>query len=195
MAEKNEDGQEDQNDNVEENDQEGGDENEEDVYNEENSNPFQDNDDSSSDMGDGDDSDDSDVSSLYGEDDKKMIKKIASDATNDKMGALERRLEVESFLSDNPEFKPYANKIKAVAQNPNAKNLKIDGIVAAALGTKQLLKIGAEKARVADEKKARSSKSGSSRRSKESSNIPDVSNMSRDEFEELASRVKSGAYT
>lgn len=66
--------------------------------------------------------------------------------------------EIADFIAENPDFKPYAAKVAKYAQHPTRKALPIESIFYEVAG-KDLMKIGAERGKKADED-AKKSKAG-----------------------------------
>ena len=69
--------------------------------------------------------------------------------------------EINSFLQENPDFKPYADKVKKFAQHESRKNLPIKSIFYEVAGP-DLLKIGADRAKRAGDEAKESNAGGGS---------------------------------
>lgn len=112
------------------------------------------------DKGDEGETDEDDSDDLSPEDAKAIDKRIAKAVAPFKQQALESEVdgEIAKFLNANPDFKPFEAKAKRFALHPSRQNLPIKSIFYEVAGDK-LLKIGADRVRVAD-KKAKSTKTG-----------------------------------
>lgn len=62
-------------------------------------------------------------------------------ASKDDLYVVQRTTEISSWLADNPEFKEFGEQIKKVAVNPQTANMSIEGIVGAAVGYKNMIKL------------------------------------------------------
>jgi len=99
------------------------------------------------------------------------------------------QMEVSSFLSENPDFKQYEEKILKWSIHESYKNIPVEQIAYAVAG-KDLLKMGAEKARSSDTLKDSSITGESGGR--QTGVKKDVWKMSEQEFEAELERVKRG---
>ena len=136
--------------------------------------------------------DNEDLDDLEDEDERKVaktIKKLYGESL-DKLSTQELETEITSFVSENPDFKPFKEKISKWAKHPSYSNLPIAQIAYAVAGPK-LLEIGAMKAREAEEKMDSEVLGGGiTRRS-----IPseDPMKMSKAEFETYLAKIKGEA--
>lgn len=80
----------------------------------------------------------------------KRVNKILSPFIQKQM-ADEDKQEIADFVAANPDFKPYAEKVAKFAQHASRKNLPIESIFYEVAG-KDLLKIGADRGKKADDK-------------------------------------------
>lgn len=106
--------------------------------------------DEDTDIDDGEDDDDLDIA------DKKIIdnrvKKVLSPFIEKQMQDEDAQ-EIANFVKQNPDFSPYADKVKKFASHPSRKDMPIESIFYEVAG-KDLLKLGAERAKkAADEAK------------------------------------------
>lgn len=86
-------------------------------------------------------------------DDAKIIEKHVAKALSPflaKQMQDEDAQEINTFVKDNPDFAPYVDKVKKFAQHPTRKDLPIASIFYEVAGP-DLLKIGAKRAKQADE--------------------------------------------
>jgi hypothetical protein len=86
---------------------------------------------------------------------------------------------IDSFVSENPLFAPYVDKVKTFAKHPSRQDLPIESIFYEVAG-KDLLRIGGERA-IKALKEAKQSQAGGSTGSPESG-AKDAWSMSDDEF-------------
>jgi hypothetical protein len=124
------------------------------------------------------DEDDSDIDPDEAEVIDKRIAKVLSPYVEKQREAEDQSL-IESFVSKNPDFAPYANKVKTFVKHPSRRDLPIESIFYEVAGP-DLLKIGAERAKKATQE-ARQSQAGGSTGSPESG-AKDAWSMSDDEF-------------
>lgn len=104
--------------------------------------------------------------------------------------------EVKEIIDAHPEYKPFADRIKKWVTHPNRikfiKNgFPVQSVVLEAIAP-HLEKIGAEKARIADEKARRSAGGGATTPPAVATTAPDYKSMSVADIEALAEKVKSG---
>lgn len=117
--------------------------------------------------------------------DEEIISKVVSKQITpliEKQIEAEDEAEVQQFVAENPDFKPYEAKVKAFMKHPSRREIPIKSLFYEAAGD-DLLKIGAERAKKAAEEAARSGTGGGSARSEEGEGKPDWVNMPKDEFE------------
>ncbi len=123
--------------------------------------------------------------------DEKLIKKVAG-----KMIAplIENQLakddenEVQKFLAENPDFKPYEAKVKKFMVHPSRRQLPVESIFYEVAGP-DLMKIGAKRAKEADEEAQRSNAGGGSARGAEDVRV-DWANMSLEEFSKRKEEIR-----
>ena len=119
------------------------------------------------------------------DDERKVISKVVASETSDvrkSMSSLQSEMRVAEFLSQNEEYKQYAGKIREVAKHPAAKGLTIDGVVALALGPKELMKIGADRFVKAQEEANNSRTGGTSRGASPTGGMKNAFDLSPQEF-------------
>lgn len=109
----------------------------------------------------------------------------------DKMVEQETKDEVDNYISENPEFKPYAKKIMKFANHPTRKHLPIETVALEAVGRKGLLQIGAKRAQEADAEGKQTQSGGTSTRNAPSGKS--VKDMSLEEFEDYQNNIRFGS--
>lgn len=87
--------------------------------------------------------------------------------------------EIGDFVKDNPDFAPYADKVKKFAQHPSRKNMPIKALFYEVAGD-DLLRIGADRARKATAEARKSQAGGGSGKTVEATKT--VKDMSDEEF-------------
>lgn len=107
--------------------------------------------------------------------------------------------EVAAVLAQNPEYKPYEDRIRTFVNHPNRAGLIKNGLPVATVALEAvapfLQKIGAEKARKADEAAKATADAGiTTRPSNAGGGKPDFKNMSAKEIEKINADVKAGRY-
>ncbi len=130
---------------------------------------------------------------------KEVIEKTIDSRLSEMRGSMEgQRInqEVKDILEQNPEYKPYADKINKWVNHPNRiqfiKNgFPVKSVVLEAIAP-HLQQIGAEKARAADQKARESEGSGTTTAPQVASTTTDFKAMSNKDIENMAERVKSG---
>lgn len=110
----------------------------------------------------------------------RRVKKILSPFI-DKQVAEENKQEADTFVTENPHFKPYLAKVLKWAQHPTRQNIPISSLFYEVAG-KDLLKIGAEMGKKADDKARETNAGGGNNRGSGSGTKP-VWDMSAEEFE------------
>lgn len=93
--------------------------------------------------------------------DKETIGKVVAQALKpfvEKEAKAQDEQEIKDFLNDNPDFKPYEAKARKYMSHPSRKDVPISEIFYGVAG-KDLLKIGAKRAKIADDE-AKKTKSG-----------------------------------
>ena len=151
------------------------------------------------------------------EEDKKMISKVVEEKLKPyqeqarKAEIQKVELEFDRYVAENPELskykdniKPYVSKLHSVFVKNGIKledgtKIKVpeakynDFVTAFVLG-RGMLKIGARMKAGADQKAANDSQAAASYRKQETGGIPDIKNMSKEEFSKLTTSVKSGKF-
>lgn len=142
--------------------------------------------------GDGDDDDDTDVAP----EDEALINKVISKNVApliqpiiDKTLASEDEQEVQDFLKDNPDFKPFEGKVRRYMAHPSRRNLPIKSIFYEVAGDK-LIKIGAERQKAADAKARETQTGGGSNRSGDE--VKNDWELSPEEFAKKQDRIRRG---
>ena len=103
--------------------------------------------------------------------------------------ATEDAKEVDAFLKDHPDFEPYRAKVERWMKHDSRRNLPVSSIFFEVAG-EHLMRIGAERARKADQKAKESQAGGGSNR--DAVSPVDWSKASREEFEAEQMRVRFG---
>lgn len=118
-------------------------------------------------------------------DDARKINKIMSPVQRE-IDELKAVNAVRDYLDtdDGQHLKPYKDQILKVAKDPRTKGMRIQSIIAAALGADKLLKIGAE---IAAQNNSRADidmiPSSGRRTSTPSTSLPDPRNMTSEQFQ------------
>lgn len=134
---------------------------------------------------------DSDEEDDINDEDVKLIDKVVSKRLEpfEKATQLaELKSEIDEFVAQNPDFKPFAAKALKWAQHPSWKDVPTKQIMFAAAGDK-LLVIGAKRSKVAAEKAAKT-KTGTNSGGETGGKKP-VAEMTDEEFEQEIQRVKT----
>jgi len=139
-----------------------------------------------------DDKDDSeDTDDLSPEDAAAIDKRIAKRLEPFQKQAAEQEVEasIATFLTENPDFKPFASKAKRFAMHPSREHIPIKSIFYEVAGDK-LMKIGAQRAKAADAK-ARKTKTGGSNTTTDGKGSKSYADMSLDDFGKELDAVKT----
>jgi len=126
------------------------------------------------------------------QEDKDLITKVVSPMLAplvDKTLKAEDDQEISAFLIGNPEFKPFEAKTRRYMAHPSRRSLPVESVFYEVAG-KQLLKIGADRAKAADEKAKQTQTGGGSNRAGEGAKTD--WDLSKDEFEQKQERVRRG---
>jgi len=118
----------------------------------------------------------------------KRVKKIIAPFIS-KVQADEDKQEIDAFVSANPDFKPYVEKVAKYAQHPSRSNMPIKAIFYEVAGD-DLLKIGATRSKKADEE-ADKSKGGGGDGGESSVIEKPTWDMTLEEFAEKQQQVRS----
>lgn len=97
--------------------------------------------------------------------------------------------EVNDFLTENPDFKPFEAKVRRYMLHPSRRALPIEAIFFEVAG-KALIKIGAERQKAADLKAKGTQTGGGSNRSGEGTKL--ATDKTKEEFEAEQDRVRRG---
>jgi len=109
----------------------------------------------------------------------------------EKQREAEDKAEVEGFIADNPQFKPYKDKMLKYCSHPAYEQVPIQHIANIAAG-KDLVKLGASEAAKADQEAKQGQMGGGSARGK-TGEQKSVWDMSKEEFEKEKQRVLTQA--
>lgn len=137
------------------------------------------------------DDEDSDEEDNINDEDVKLIDKVVSKRLEpfEKANQVaELKSEIDEFVAQNPDFKPYAAKALKWAQHPSWKDVPTKQIMFAAAGDK-LLVMGAKRSKAATEKAAKT-KTGTNNGAETGGKKP-VAEMTDEEFEQEIQRVKT----
>lgn len=122
--------------------------------------------------------------------DKETVGKIVEKALKpfvEKQMKEEDDKEVQNFLKDNPDFAPYEAKARKYMSHPSRKDVPISEIFYGVAG-KDLLKIGAKRAKIADNE-AKKTKSGGG--ANDAGGVKPVAQMSKEELEAKQNEVRA----
>jgi hypothetical protein len=138
--------------------------------------------------GEGGDPGDDDVNP----EDEAMINKVV--AKNfapiiDKTIAADDEKEIGSFLAENPDFKPYETKVRRFMQHPSRRQLPIESIFYEVAGP-ALIKLGADRQKLADEKAKNTQTGGGSNRGGEGGKT--IADLTEAEFAARQEKVRRG---
>lgn len=123
-------------------------------------------------------------------DDEKIISAVVEKKIQEFKKQTAREREVSDFLRDNPEYKKYARAIERVVGDKRNNHLKVE-FIASGLAAKDMMKIGADRAREDQEQiKETSLNTGRSQRPKESKPV-DYLSMTKDDFDKVYQSVMS----
>ena len=139
----------------------------------------------------GEDDEDSEEEDDVDDEDAKIIdKRIAKQLAplREKEYQAEVKAEIDTFVSENPDFKPFAAKAAKWAQHPDWKNIPTKQLMHAAAGDK-LLAMGAKRKELAQQK-ANLTKTGTHTGGESGGKKP-VADMSDEEFNAEIIRVKT----
>ena len=141
-----------------------------------------------------DDSDSGDDEDLTPEEEDALNKHIqeAVSPLVERITAEDNAKELNSFLSENPDFKPFKAKIERYMNHDTRKHLPVTTIAMEAVGPEGMMKIGAKMARQSDQKKSgsRADTGGGSRNAPQGKSVMDMSDA---EFAEYQNKVRSQA--
>lgn len=116
--------------------------------------------------------------------DERVIAKVASKMLApifEERIEAEDKAEVQGFIAEHPEFKPYEARVMKAMKHPSRRQIPISDLFYATAGP-DLIKIGAKKAKEAEDEAARSGTGGGTVRAEEGQK-PDWANMGKDDFE------------
>lgn len=136
------------------------------------------------------DSDEDDVDP----EDEKVIAKVVSKHLApifEKQIEVEDEAEVAQFVTANPDFKPYEARVKRNMRHPSRREVPIEELFYAAAG-KDLMKIGAKRAKEAEDEANRSGTGGGSARSTEGEGKVDWANAPKEDFEKKKREILYG---
>lgn len=138
-----------------------------------------------------DDDDNADEDDDISPEDEKVVDKIIQRRYGDKFAKLEQvedEKEMDTFLSANPDFKAYKQKIWKFWQHPSRNHLPVETVAFEVAG-RDLLKIGAKRAQEANNKARQTSSDGASSRGASGGKV-DYNSMSDADFERRVQEVK-----
>lgn len=138
-----------------------------------------------------DDDDNGDEDDDISPEDERVVDKIIQRRYGDKFAKLEQvedEKEMETFLSANPDFKDYKQKIWKFWQHPSRNHLPVETVAFEVAG-RDLLKIGAKRAQEANNKARQTSSDGALSRGSGGGKV-DYNSMSDADFEKHVQEVK-----
>lgn len=135
----------------------------------------------------GDDNDDDDVPAEDEAIINKVIAKTMAPIISKSLDEEDNK-EIGTYLTDNPDFKPFEAKARRYMSHPSRASLPIETIFLEVVGQKGLMKLGAERQRLADEKARNSQTGGGSGRGSEGTS--NVMEMSKEDFEAEQEKVR-----
>ncbi|MCF7898932.1 MAG: hypothetical protein K9L31_03205 [Candidatus Pacebacteria bacterium] len=127
--------------------------------------------------------DNDDDSSDDKDEDKEFITNVVAEKFKplfEKQIAEEDDIEIKKFISENPDFKNYESKARKYISHPSRRNLPIESIFYEVAG-KDLMKLGAERQRQADEEARQTQAGGGSNRGE--STERNIWDLTPEEFE------------
>lgn len=134
-------------------------------------------------------------------DDEKIIEKVVDKklaGVNDTLYAQRVETELQNIFTQNPEYKPFEKRIRSFVNHENRRGLIRQGLpvrtVAIEAVEPYLQKIGAEKARLADEKASKTRSAGSSQSTQTETPSIDLSKMKSSDITNMAEQIKSGRF-
>lgn len=133
-----------------------------------------------------DDEDEDDVDPA----DKETIGKVVAKALKpfiEKEAREQDDREVSTFLTENPDFKPYEAKARKYMSHPSRKDVPIEEIFYGVAG-KDLLKIGAKRAKIANDEAKKTKSAGGSA---DAGGVKTNASLSREELAEKQAQVRS----
>jgi len=138
-----------------------------------------------------DEDEDSEEEDVNDEDAKLIDKRIEKHLAplKEKEALQELKSEIDEFVAQNPDFKPFAAKALKWGQHPSWKDIPTKQLMHAAAGDK-LLSIGAKRAKAVAEK-TQKTKTGTNAGGNSGGTKP-VMEMTDEEFEQEIQRVKTG---
>lgn len=139
----------------------------------------------------GDDNDDNNDDDVDPEDEK-LIKKVASRMIApiyQKQAEAEDAQEVKDFVAKNQDFAKYEKKVLSRMKHPSRAQMPIKSIFYEVAGD-DLLKIGADRAKKAEDEAARGNSGGGSARGDDDGGTVDYSKMTASEFEKKREEVR-----
>jgi hypothetical protein len=138
--------------------------------------------------GEGDESDED--NEVAPEDKEAIVKVVAKEFAPifNKTVEAEDNKEIQDFLTENPDFKRYESKVRRFMQHPSRRQLPIKSIFYEVAGD-ELLRIGAERSKAADQKAKDSQTGGGSNRSGEEGGKTNLE-LTPEEFEAKKEKIR-----
>lgn len=137
----------------------------------------------------GDEEDDSDVDDVDAEVIGKEVQKHLKPFI-EKQQREEDNQEIDTFLAENADFKPYAEKVRNWAKHPSRAGVPIKALFYEVAGD-DLLKIGADRQKKATDEAKKTNAGGGSNRGSEGSGTKPVWEQSQTEFEQSQNAVRT----
>lgn len=143
---------------------------------------------------DGNDDDSDDDDNDVAPEDEAMINKVVAKTfapVIEKTLASEDDAEIQNFLKENPDFKPFEAKARRFLKHPSRRNLPVKSVFYEVAGD-QLIKIGADREKKAAEKAKQTHTGGGSNRSGGEGGAKPTWDLSKDEFEAKQEKIRRG---
>lgn len=124
-----------------------------------------------------------------------MIKKETAGTANE-VQSLRRQLEVQTYLTNNPEYREYADQISRVALDKRTRGLTMDAVVAATLGTKKIAQIATKEAEASRAKADASRTVGTTKRTSEveSDWVKSLGEGTQEDWNRVINEAKMGKF-
>lgn len=112
--------------------------------------------------------------------------------TRDEFMAAQRERQTYEFARQNPEFAPYVDKVLQYWNHPTRSGLPVESVFADAIGAKELMRLGAEKAKKEAEEAASTRIVGGSKVQELDSSLTtkDIFSMSSEDFKKVKEKIR-----
>lgn len=124
-----------------------------------------------------------------------IIRKETAGTANE-IQSLKRQLEVQTYLTNNPEYREYADQISRVAMDQRTRGLTMDAVVAATLGTKKIASIATKEAEKSRQRADASRTAGTTKRSSDTSPewVRSLGAGTQDDWNRVINEAKAGKF-